>query len=429
MGSNTFSADAVSAISGPAWLRDRRAEAWTRFAAAELPTEAEEVWRYSRINDLDLDLFRPVAVAGAGAGAAEPPPELAGLLEAAGHRAGLVVVRNGRVVSAELDPALAAQGVVFGSFADGGPGQDCLGSVAAPVDAFVDLASAFMVDGVMVDVPRGVVVADPLVVVQVVDAEAGAVFPRLVVRVGETAQATVLELSCSPEGQPALVASVVELDVADAGNLAYLGLQQFGGGVWQIGYQASRVGRDARLESSAVALGGTYARLRVDTRLVGQGGTSALRAAYFGDGSQMHDFRTMQDHVGPKTTSELLFKGAVQDDSHAVYSGMIRVRPGAAGTNAFQTNRNLVLGQGAHADSVPNLEIEENDVRCSHASAVGPIDEDQRYYLESRGVPPEIADRLIVLGFFDEIVDASPVPGLRAPLREALAAKLVRSAA
>ena len=112
----------------------------------------------------------------------------------------------------------------------------------------------------------------------------------------------------------------------------------------------------------------------------------------------MHDFRTMQDHAAPRTTSDLLFKGAVGDTANSVYTGLIRVRPGAAGTNAFQTNRNLVLSEGAHADSVPNLEIEENDVKCSHASAVGPVDEDQQYYLESRGVPTDVAERLIVLG-------------------------------
>ena len=112
----------------------------------------------------------------------------------------------------------------------------------------------------------------------------------------------------------------------------------------------------------------------------------------------MHDFRTMQDHVAPATTSDLLFKGAVRDEAKSVYSGLIRVRKEAAGTNAFQTNRNLVLSEGAHVESVPNLEIEANDVRCSHASAVGPIDEEQRFYLESRGIEPEVAERLIVLG-------------------------------
>jgi len=141
----------------------------------------------------------------------------------------------------------------------------------------------------------------------------------------------------------------------------------------------------------------------------------------------MHDFRTMQDHVGPKTTSDLLFKGAVEDRARSVYTGLIRVRKGAAGTNAFQTNRNLVLSEGAHANSVPNLEIDESDVSCSHASAVGPIDEEQRYYLESRGIPSEAAERLIVLGFFDDILGRAPVPGVDRVLREAVTGKLAHA--
>jgi Fe-S cluster assembly protein SufD len=140
----------------------------------------------------------------------------------------------------------------------------------------------------------------------------------------------------------------------------------------------------------------------------------------------MHDFRTMQDHAGPRTTSDLLFKGAVADTARSVYSGLIRVRKEASGTNAFQTNRNLVLSEGASAESVPNLEIENNDVRCSHASAVGPIDEEQRFYLESRGIPPEVGERLIVQGFFSEIIDRLPVPQLIVPLRAAVNAALSR---
>jgi Fe-S cluster assembly protein SufD len=200
-------------------------------------------------------------------------------------------------------------------------------------------------------------------------------------------------------------------------------LQLLGGGPWQIGYQASQVGRDATLRSVAVALGGEYARVRTDSRITGQGGTSQLSALYFGTGDQMHDFRTLQDHDAPRSTSNLLFKGAVSGRSHSVYSGLIRVRKGAVGTNALQTNRNLVLGAGAHADSVPNLEIEENEVRCNHASAVGPIDPEQRFYLESRGIPPFVADRLIVLGFVDEVIERLPGPGLQARLRAAVADK------
>ena len=173
-----------------------------------------------------------------------------------------------------------------------------------------------------------------------------------------------------------------------------------------------------------VALGGDYARVRSDSVLEGPGGDSELLAAYFGAGDQMHDLRTVQHHAAPRTRSDLLFKGVVANRAHSVYSGLIRVEKGAKGTNAFQTNRNLVLSEGAQADSVPNLEIEDNDVRCSHASAVGPIDESERFYLESRGVPPHVAERLIALGFMEDVLERFPVMGMLAWLRQAFATKL-----
>ncbi len=273
-------------------------------------------------------------------------------------------------------------------------------------------------------VPRRVVVPDPILVLHWVDAAGAGVFPRLIVSAGESAQVRVLDHLASADGGASFVAPVVELDLGDNAHLGYVSLQELGGDAWQVAYQASRVGRDASLHSSVVALGGDYARVRTDSVLMGQGGSTKLLAAYFGDRHQEHDFRTMQDHAAPKTASDLLFKGAVEDEAHAVYSGLIRIRHGASGTNAIQTNRNLVLAEGARADSVPNLEIEENDVRCAHASAVGPVDEDQRYYLEARGVPPEVAERLIVLGFFDDVIDHVPVAPLRPHLRAAFAAKL-----
>jgi Fe-S cluster assembly protein SufD len=204
----------------------------------------------------------------------------------------------------------------------------------------------------------------------------------------------------------------------------YLSVQEHGPRTWQVALQRAHVGRDAALHSSAVALGGDYARLRSESRLDGDGAESDLTAVYFGDHTQMLDFRTLQDHDAPNTRSDLLFKGAVEDEAHSVYSGLIRLRPAARKANARQTNRNLVLSEGAGAESIPNLEIEANDVQCSHASAVGPIDEDQLYYLESRGVPPADAERLIVLGFFDDVLERLPVPTLVRALRRTVVEKV-----
>jgi len=391
-----------------------------RFDDVGLPTEAEEIWRYSRVSDLDLDGYAPVdddAEAGVPEGAA------AGIASI-GDRAGLLVTRNGRVAHVELDATFAGQGVVLADLVDTTDGDDVLGSVASSsTDAFTELATAFLTSAALVRVPARVVVEHPIVVVHWVDRDGAAVFPRTVVRLGEDAEASVIELFQSTD-VAAFVDPVVELDVDNAARLSYANVQDLGPRVWQTAYQASRVGRDSQLRSTAVALGGDYARLRTDTRLEGQGGSSNLLAVYFGAGSGMHDFRTMQDHAAPMTTSDLLFKGAVAGTAKSVYSGLIRVRKDARGTNAFQTNRNLVLSEGAGAESVPNLEIETNDVRCSHASAVGPIDEEQRYYLESRGVPPDVAERLIVLGFFSEVLQRLPSATLAATLRQRLETRL-----
>ena len=214
--------------------------------------------------------------------------------------------------------------------------------------------------------------------------------------------------------------------LGDGAHVRYVSVQEHGPHTWQIALQRAHVGRDASLRSSAVALGGYYARLRSESLLDQEGGESDLTAVYFGDGNQMLDFRTLQDHVAPHTRSDLLFKGAVEDHAQSVYSGLIRIRPGAQHARAYQTNRNLVLTEGAEAMSVPNLEIEADDVQCSHASTVGPIDDDQLYYLATRGVPPDEAERLIVLGFFDDVFERLPLPSLVAPLRRSVIEKIER---
>jgi Fe-S cluster assembly protein SufD len=413
--------ETVAARGGPEWLRDFRHAAQVRLEGAELPTDAEEIWRYSRIGDLDLAAFRldvapPVGAGGAaGNGMAAPSTTIP-------RRAATVVVDNGTVTSIEVAPDAAEAGLRVRTLADGPPPAG-LGQVAGSPDVFVDLSAALVSDGVVVEFLKGAVISDPVVVSHRVSGDGWLVPARTVVSVGPNAQGTVVE-EVVGDGR-LLHVPVVELDLAEGSNLDYASVQVLGPVAWQIGCTASRLGRDANLRSLAVALGGDYARVRTDSRLVATGASSRLLALYFGDGDQMHDFRTLQDHLAPKTTSDLLFKGAVQDRAQGVYSGLIRVEKGAAGSNAFQTNRNLVLSEGATAWSVPNLEIEDNDVRCSHASAVGPVDEEQLYYLESRGVRPEVAARLIVLGFFQDLLRGAPVPLLHEELRLRVAAKLV----
>lgn len=356
-------------------------------------------------------------------GAALPEAPQA-LVTAVAEPAATVVVRNGRVVSVDLAPAVAAKGVHVGPVGDDHAGL--LGAaVGTAPDVFVSLHDAFVVEPVVVDVPAGVTLPGPVVVVHVTEGEGVAAFPHLVVHAGADSEVAVLEVQASAGGH-GLVVPVTEILVGRAARVGHVTVQQLGLGTWQLGLQVSQVEAEATLRSTSMGFGGDYARLRTDCRMVGRGATGELDAVYFGEGGQTLDFRTFQDHVAPDCTSNLLFKGAVGGHSRSVYTGMIRVGKEARGTNAFQTNRNVKLSDGAWAESVPNLVIENNDVRCSHASAVGPVDEEQRFYLESRGVPTDEAERLIVSGFFDEVLGRLPVSGLAPLLRGTVAGKFER---
>ncbi len=374
-----FSADAARASGLP--FVDRRVAAAERAARAEWPTPAEEIWRYSRIDDLDLGRYEP------------------------------------SVATTTVHGDLALQ-------ADPADEPDLPDVLDTPApDVFAELNTAFGAI-TLIRVPSGHVAAEPIVVTHDVSGDGSAVFPRLVVNAGADSQVTVVERFTSDAGRDVLVVPVLQLRAGPAARVRYVGVNDLADTAWQIGHQGAVGDRDSNVLLATVALGGHYARVRTEARIVGAGASTRQVALYFAGGEQMHDFRTIQDHAAPHTTSDLLFKGAVQDRARSVYTGLIKVRKEARGTNAFQTNRNLTLSEGAWAESVPNLEIETNDVRCSHASAVGPIDADQRFYLESRGIPTPVAERLIVLGFFDEVLDQLPVGSLAVELRQRVAAKL-----
>jgi Fe-S cluster assembly protein SufD len=371
-----------------------------------------------------------------------PSDRVHSLVTSLGARAALIVTIDG--VLATVASSVGDQLLTLGRATEGTDVEGVLGSVVTDPRDFVLLNDAFAVDPLVVDIAAGATIADPIVIIHVVSGTGGlAVFPRTVIRSGAGSQAGVVEIvvdtdaglladlashASPPTNRPSssggperLVVPVTELSVADDSSLSYVSVQALGADTWQLAHQASVIGAHATLESFAVALGGGYARLRTDSALRGESGISKLRAAFIGRDDQMLDFRTLQDHLAPKTTSDLLFMGAVADHSHSVYSGLIRVRRGAVRSDARQTNHNLVLDEGAHADSVPNLDIEENDVTCSHGSTVGPVDEDQRYYLESRGVEPDVAERLIIAGFFEDIADQVPIAACRSMVGRALA--------
>jgi Fe-S cluster assembly protein SufD len=360
-----------------------RLSAAERFAIAPLPTPDEEIWRYSRIDQLDLDAFAP----GDTVTVVEVPDGL------------------GDTVVTDVEPEL---------FPDETP------------DVFADLNRAFM-SPTVIRVPAGSVLTEPIIVTHHIGGSGTAVFPRLVIDAGDDSEVTVVERFVAAEGSEddtALVVPVLQVRASQAARVRYLAINEVGVNTWQIGNQQAVGDRDSSTLLATVTLGGDYVRARTEARLSGKGGSTRQVALYFAGGRQMHDFRTIQDHDAPNTSSDLLFKGAVQDHAASVYTGLIKVRKHANGTVAFQTNRNLTLSEGAWAESVPNLDIETNDVKCSHASTVGPIDEEQRFYLESRGVRPEVAERLVVLGFFEEVIAQLPAGRIADDLRARVSAKL-----
>lgn len=435
-----FTENAAGGLPGPEWLRRRRTEAYGDLNTMPVPSAKEELWRYSPVDSFDVDAYRP------GDGRPEPLDPIGqafadGVSSDFPGRGALAVVHNGRLISFER--AGLPTGVAIGGLADAVPedgafelGSESLGAAVTDDDLFSKLNDAFAADVVAVDVPVGVTLDAPIVVVHWCDntdlVDGGpslAAFPRTLVRIGARGSGSVVEIFAGAGGAggagTALVAPVTELVVDAGGSLSYVSLQVLGDAAWHVGRLAARAGGDSRLRTFTVGLGGAYDRLRTDAAAVAPGAHCELRSAYLGSGRQVHDVRTQQDHAAPRTTSDLLCKGAVAGSSRSIYSGLIKVRNGAVRTEAFQSNHNLVLDPRAHADSVPNLDIEENDVRCSHASTVGPVDPDQLYYLESRGVPPDRAERLIVLGFFEDVIGRSPVPEAVGRLRDEVGLRLL----
>jgi Fe-S cluster assembly protein SufD len=406
---------AAAADSLPGRSAERRRAAAT-FAEAALPTADAEEWRYSPIGQLDLAHHEPALAPGP-----EPANQVATALALYPERAALVVLVDGFLISSQVETGWAAKGLEVVADPDAAAAR-----LDAPIESALDhLHQAFSPAPVMVRVRAGATIEAPVVVVNAHTGDGRAAFPHLVVEVGRDAELTVVEHRVS-EGPDGLVVPRVELRAAPAARLRYVEIQDLGIDLWQLGRQISTVGEQASLASAVAAFGGRYARVRTDCDLVGRGARAELVAAYFGDRDQTMDFRTFQHHRAPDTFSDLVFKGALDERSGSVYSGLIRIHPDGAGSNAFQTNRNVKLSDDAWAWSVPNLEIENNNVRCSHASTVSPVDPEQRFYLHSRGVPPGPADRLIVAGFFDEVLQRLPTEPAQRLARSRITQKLDR---
>jgi Fe-S cluster assembly protein SufD len=335
-----------------------------------------------------------------------------------------------RLETPELADSLRSKGVVFADFATAGREHPELLRehffTEVPLDEhrFTALHGAFHSDGLLVYVPAGVEVEIPLEAMRRVD-NGGSVFPHTTIVVEERASLTFVDRFGSEEfTDPALCSSVVEVEAKRGAIVNYISLQEWGRSVHHFQTQRFTGHRDATVRSLAVNLGSAFARTQVESVLKGEGSFSEMLGLYFADTNQHFAQRTLQSHNAEHATSDLLYKGALKEHSRSEYSGLIKVLKGAQGTDAYQANRNLVLSEEAMARSIPQLEIEANEVRCTHGATVSPVEEEHLFYLMSRGIDRVTAQRLVVFGFFGDVLDRIRVEQVRDDLSAAISAKV-----
>ena len=367
--------------------------AWVGFESAGLPTTSDEVWRYAPLGELDLDRFT----------LADEPLIAADSAFAAQlcQRAGLVVrIVDGYYVGAGA--ALEGGSVLRVDSSESLSGEALVRRYESDTFALMNVALAPATT--VIRVGAGVNVERPIVVLNVTNGTSS--FARTQIVLERGANATVVEYF--EGGANALVVPLSEYEIGENAALGLITYQRLAPSAWHVARTTGFLSRDGRLRQAVIGIGGHYNRSRNDAEMLGLGSENELRTTFLGSGSQVHDFRTHQFHKAGRSRCTLLSKGAVADESRSVYTGLIEIEKGAKRTDARQTNHNLLLSPSAHADSVPNLDIRENDVMCAHASSVGPLDELQRWYLESRGVTRGDAERLMIQGFFNEMLTTLP---------------------
>jgi Fe-S cluster assembly protein SufD len=368
-------------------LDERRQQGASLAQSLPLPDHKSKGWEFTDLSGLEIDSYT----------GAEAEAEVSG-----GEGATVVSLADAVSSHAELL-------------------QEHLGSLVPVGDPFVARNEASWSDGVLVHVPRGVAVAEPIRVEVPVDRDGVAVGWRTLIVLEEGAEAEVWEHWSSPNDEvDGLLNSVVELSVGQAATLRYVNTQDISESSWIFATQRAEVGRDARLDWAALGFGSARGKVRMETKLAGPGSEARVTGGYAGGPGQHLDFDTIQEHAAPNTNSDLAFRGVLAAGSTAVWRGMIKVDPGAQQTDAFQESRNLLLSTDAHADAIPGLEILADDVRCTHAAAIAQIDKEQLFYLTSRGLDPAGAKTLIIEGFLESLVERLA----EGPVRDEISARL-----
>ena len=414
----------ASPATEPAWLEERRRAGASRAQELGLPDQKTQGWEFTELTGLDLNAYAPAQRNGASATEAAPilptPEDAAFLRQVDSHALGSELAepeageRPSKPVVMPLSDAAAAYPELV---------RRHLGSLVAADDVFVAHNEANWTGGAFVYVPAGQRLEVPICL-SAIQRRAGSLLGwRSLIVLEEGAEAEVWEQYLAADQEvDALFNGVTELIVGDGATLRFVCGQDLPESSWVFATQRASVGRDGSLDWVALGFGSARGKVRMETKLAGRGSQAKVTGAYAGAGKQHLDYDTTQEHAAPDTTSDLAFRGVLSDEATAVWRGMIKVDPGAQKTDAFQESRNLLLSDRAHADAIPGLEIEADDVRCTHAAAVAQVDADQLYYLRSHGLSEAAAKRLVIDGFLQELVERT----IEGPIRDALAGALER---
>jgi len=433
-----FSREAVEELSRskgePSWVLEARLAAWDTYEQLPFPQRTDEEWRRTDLKGLKLDRLVPFAGLN---GRVESLDGLLAAVEDGGvsnesERAGVVVQRDASTVYTEVSDELAAQGVIYTDldtavreYPDLVKTYFMTQAVPATFGKFEALHAAFWQGGTFLYVPKNVLVELPFRSFSLGQEPGAAIFSHTLVVLDEGAEAFVVDAYKSPtQEQQSFASGVVELIAGEDAKLRYVQVQDWGRHVWNFMTERAVLGKRATLNSLHVTLGSKFTKNSIGSHLRGQDSLAEMLGIFFADGDQFFDHHTWQLHESPNTTSDLEFKGALKDNARSVYCGLIKVSEGAQKTDAYQQNRNLVLSRQARADSIPNLEIGANDVRCTHGATVSQVVPEHIFYLQARGIPYTEAQKLIVEGFFRPVIDRIPVEEIQGFLEGAIARKV-----
>jgi Fe-S cluster assembly protein SufD len=406
------------------WIERKRA-AYARFEALPMPSRTDEGWRFSTISGVNLAGFAPQA----GSSARQAAAPLAVKSPAA-----TLAFAGGRPAGSTPLPAdLAAKGVVVANLSEAlarHPGLMREHFMAQPQKLgsakFAALHEAFVEDGAFIFVPKGVEVEKPVFVIHSVSGEGAAVFPHTLVIAEDNARVTVVDHFVSSDESRQFACGANDLYAGHGARIAYAAAQCWSLQALSFQFNSTIVRRDARVQSLNVHLGGKQARHESLSQLQAPGGFSEMLAVTVASGAREFDQRTLQVHEAPNTKSDLLYKNALLDQARTIFSGLIIVEPDAQKTDAYQSNRNLMLSDDAESNSLPGLEIQANDVRCTHGATSSRIDPEQEFYLKSRGIPPKAANELLIFGFFEEVLNRLENDELHDALRSLIRERFAR---